>query len=128
MSYQAIEFKGTPTDWNTVPMDDADNDHVWTLTLDVNPGDGNDCLRRKQFHRSIRDTYNPILRNVLLEYRVSGALPNARYTDIYDIQFGSTHVNNGDCFHPSTAGHALLADSEWCRTHWGANNDAACSN
>jgi hypothetical protein len=39
MSYQAIEFKGTPTDWNTVPMDDADNDHVWTLTLDVNAGD-----------------------------------------------------------------------------------------
>jgi hypothetical protein len=36
-------------------------------------------------------------------------------------------VNGGDCFHPSTAGHALLAETEWCRTHWG-NGDLTCSN
>jgi hypothetical protein len=99
--------------------EDPDNDYA---------GDGSNCQRRKQFHRIIRDSYNPILRDVLAEYRTSGALPNARYTDIYDVRFDSTHVNDGDCFHPSTNGHALLADTEWCRTHWGANNDPACSN
>jgi hypothetical protein len=98
--------------------EDPDNDY---------PGDGTNCQRRKEFHRIIRDTYNPILRDVLEEYRASGALPNARYTDIYDVRFDSDHVNGGDCFHPSTTGHALLAEKEWCRTHWG-NNDPACAN
>ena len=37
----------------------------------------------------------------------------------FDIQFGEIHVNDGDCFHPSTAGHALLADEQWCRSPWG---------
>ena len=91
------------------------------------PGDGSNCLRRKQFHRLIRDTYNPILRDVLEEYRQSGGLPNARYIDIYDVKFGSTDVNDGDCFHPSRAGHALLADTEWCRTALGAG-DPQCAN
>jgi lysophospholipase L1-like esterase len=91
------------------------------------PGDGSDCLRRKQFHRIIRDTYNPILRDVLEEYRQSGALPNASYVDIYDVKFGSAQVNDGDCFHPSTAGHALLADTEWCRTALGTA-DPQCAN
>ena len=104
---------------SSTSREDPDNDYA---------GDGSDCLRRKQFHRIIRDDYNPVLRHVLEEYRASGALPNARYTDIYDVRFDSTHVNDGDCFHPSTTGHALLADTEWCRTHWGANNDPACSN
>jgi hypothetical protein len=93
----------------------------------VYPGDGGDCQRRKQLHAIIRDDYNPILRGVLDEYRQSGRLPNARYTDIYDVRFDSQHVNDGDCFHPSTTGHALLAQSEWCRTHWG-NGDPACTN
>jgi len=84
------------------------------------PGDGPNCVRRKQFHAAIRDTYNPILRRVVEEYRESGKLPNARYTDIFDVRFESRHVNNGDCFHPSVAGHALLAESEWSRTHWGS--------
>jgi lysophospholipase L1-like esterase len=91
------------------------------------PGDGSDCLRRKQFHRLIRDTYNPILRDVLEEYRQSGALPNARYIDIYDVKFGSADVNGGDCFHPSKTGHALLADTEWCRTALGGS-DPQCAN
>ena len=91
------------------------------------PGDGSNCLRRKQFYRIIRDTYNPILRDVIEEYRQSGALPNARYIDIYDVKFGSAQVNDGDCFHPSTAGHALLADTEWCRTALGAG-DPQCAN
>jgi lysophospholipase L1-like esterase len=90
------------------------------------PNDGPNCLRRKQFHRIIRDTYNPILRDVLEEYRQSGALPNARYIDIYDVKFGSAQINSGDCFHPSTAGHALLADTEWCRTALGAG-DPQCT-
>jgi len=93
----------------------------------VYPGDGGDCQRRKQLHAIIRDDYNPILRDVLDEYRQSGRLPNARYTDIYDVRFDSQHVNDGDCFHPSTTGHALLAQSEWCRTHW-SNGDPACTN
>jgi len=93
----------------------------------VYPGDGSNCQRRKQVHAIIRDTYNPILRDVLNEYRESGQLPNARYTDIYNVRFDSQHVNGGDCFHPSTTGHALLAQSEWCRTHW-RNGDPACTN
>ena len=93
----------------------------------VYPGDGVNCQRRKEFHRLTRDTYNPILRDVLTEYRESGNLPNARYTDIFDVRFESSHVNSGDCFHPSTDGHALLADKEWCKTHWG-NTDPGCAN
>jgi len=89
--------------------------------------DGPNCVRRKQFHALIRDVYNPILRNVVQEYRESGVLPNARHTDIFDVRFDSGHINTGDCFHPSRAGHALLADTEWCRTHWGLD-DAACGN
>lgn len=97
---------------------DPDNDY---------PGDGPDCQRRKQFHRLIRDTYNPILRDVLEEYRQSGELPNARYVDIYDVNFGSSDINGGDCFHPSKTGHARLADTEWCRTALGAG-DPQCAN
>jgi lysophospholipase L1-like esterase len=93
----------------------------------IYPGDGANCQRRKTFHARIRDIYNPILRDVLAEYRDSGLLPNARYSDIFDERFDSAHVNNGDCFHPSTAGHALLADIEWCEAHWGTG-DAACGN
>ena len=90
------------------------------------PGDGTNCLRRKMFHRTIRDTYNPILRNVLDEYRATGQLPNAEYADIYDVRFESVHVNSGDCFHPSEAGHALLAEKEWCRAPWGSA-EAQCA-
>jgi hypothetical protein len=61
---------------------------------------------------------------VLQQYIDSGNLPNARYTDVYDIPFDSTHVNNDDCFHPSLAGHALLADSSWCRSPLGSQDDA----
>jgi len=91
------------------------------------PGDRANCLRRKDFHRIVRDDYNTVLRDVLEEYRVSGALPNAGYSDVYDVVFGSGQVNNGDCFHPSLAGHTLLAEKEWCRTPWGVN-DAQCDN
>ena len=109
------------------PSDDCESS-VSRLDPDtVYPGDGDDCQRRKQLHAIIRDDYNPILRDVLDEYRQSGRLPNARYTDIYNIRFDSQHVNDGDCFHPSTTGHALLAQSEWCRTHWG-NADPVCTN
>ncbi len=107
------------------PADDCENDVARQDPDTVYPGDGANCQRRKALHASIRDTYNPILRDVLDEYRTSNRLPNARYTDIYDVRFDSVHVNGGDCFHPSTAGHALLAETEWCRTHWG-NGDAAC--
>jgi lysophospholipase L1-like esterase len=93
----------------------------------VYPGDGSNCQRRKEFHAQIRDTYNPILRDVLAEYRNNGDLPNARYTDVFNVRFQSSDVNGGDCFHPSTAGHALFATEGWCETHW-ANNDPACSN
>ena len=89
-------------------------------------GDGSNCVRRKQFHARIRDVYNPILRDVLAHYQSDGSLPNASFIDVFDVRFTSTHVNGGDCFHPSAAGHALLAEKEWCRTFWGAS-DPACS-
>ena len=65
--------------------------------------------------------------DVLEDYRLSGALPNADYLDIYDVQFDSMHVTDADCFHPSRAGHALLAETHWCRSQWGVN-DPQCAN
>lgn len=109
------------------PADDCESSTSREDPDNVYAGDGPNCRRRKAFHAIIRDTYNPILRDVVAGYRASGTLPNARFTDIYDIRFDSQHVNGGDCFHPSTAGHALLAEKEWCRTHWGANNDPTCT-
>jgi hypothetical protein len=64
---------------------------------------------------------------VVAEYRDTGVLPNIRYIDVFDVRFDSQHVNNGDCFHPSEAGHALLAQQEWTRTHWGFV-DPVCDN
>jgi lysophospholipase L1-like esterase len=121
--------------WPFVPCqnllaDPADDCESSTSRLDpdnIYPGDGSNCQRRKLFHALIRDTYNPVLHTVLEEYRLAGELPNASYTDLYDARFYSGDVNNGDCFHPSTDGHALLADTEWCRTRW-AHHDPSCSN
>lgn len=121
--------------WPFVPcenlLDNPADDCVSTASREdpdnVYSGDGANCQRRKEFHRLIRDTYNPIIRDVLAEYRNAGDLPNARYTDLFSVRFASEHVNGGDCFHPSAAGHALFANKEWCETHWG-NNDPACSN
>lgn len=109
----------SPTDdcASVASRDDPDNDYQ---------GDGSNCQRRKEFHRRIRDVYNPILRDVLQAYIDSGKLPNAYYIDIFDIQFSSSQVNNGDCFHPSTAGHELLADEEWCRSLW-SSGDPLCT-
>jgi len=107
------------------PINDcgSGNSHLDPDTIHAD--DGPECIRRKQFHAKIRDIYNPILRNVLKEYKDDGRLPNAYYVDIFDIQFGENHVNDGDCFHPSTAGHALLADEQWCRSPWG-RYDPSC--
>jgi len=109
------------------PVDDCNNSASRADPDTIYPGDGPNCQRRKELHRIIREEYNSTLQRVLQEYRDSGQLPNARYTDIYDIQFDSTHVNSGDCFHPSTAGHALLAEKQWCRTQWGVG-DPLCTN
>ncbi|MEJ8568062.1 SGNH/GDSL hydrolase family protein [Elongatibacter sediminis] len=92
----------------------------------VFPGDGANCQRRKAFHAEIRDTYNPILSGVLAEYQSNGQLANAEFVDIFDVRFGSAHVNGGDCFHPSEAGQALLGHEHWCRSSWG-QGDAACT-
>jgi len=81
-------------------------------------GDGENCIRRKQFHEKIRDIYNFKLRDVLQEYIDDGRLPNAYFVDIFDIQFGSDDINGGDCFHPSVDGHALLAEEHWWRSPW----------
>jgi len=127
--------------WSAVPcenlLDNPSNDCISAASRtdpdNDYPGDGPNCLRRKDFHRTIRDTYNPILQTVLDEYRLSGQLPNAGFIDIYDIQFKSEHVNgssgwfSGDCFHPSTAGHALIAEKEWCRSQW-RGSDPLCAN
>jgi lysophospholipase L1-like esterase len=91
----------------------------------INPGDGENCVRRKQFHAQIRDVYNPILRDELLVYKFNGRLPNAYYIDILDIEFFDNHVNDGDCFHPSIEGHELLAEEQWCRSPWGME-DPGC--
>jgi len=96
-----------------------DPDHVYA-------GDGPNCQRRKAFHARIRDDYNTVLSGVLDQYHANGLLLNAEYVDVFDVRFGSSHVNNGDCFHPSTAGHALLAEKEWCRSKWSAD-DPLCS-
>jgi len=88
----------------------------------IHPGDGDNCIRRKQFHAKIRDIYNPILRDVLMEYVFDGRLPNAYYVDILDIQFNDIHVNDSDCFHPSAEGHELLAQEQWCRSPWGLDD------
>lgn len=85
----------------------------------IHPDDGDNCVRRKQFHAVIRDDYNRIIRDVLMEYKASGQLPNAYYVDIFDIQFEDMDVNDGDCFHPSEEGHAFLAEEQWCRSPWG---------
>ncbi len=92
----------------------------------VYPGDGPNCQRRKEFHQKIRDIYNTILRDVLQEYVDSGKLPNAYFVDIFDIKFNASQVNDGDCFHPSVAGHKLLAEEEWCRSHW-SDDDPLCA-
>jgi hypothetical protein len=91
----------------------------------IHPDDGANCIRRKNFHGAIRDVYNQILRAVLEEYRDNTLLPNAYYIDIFDIQFDASHVNNGDCFHPSEEGHQTLANEHWCRSLWG-QNDPTC--
>lgn len=92
----------------------------------IHDDDGPNCARRKRFHAKIRDIYNPILRDVLQEYIDDGRLPNAYFVDIFDIQFREIHINDGDCFHPSVEGHALLAEEEWYRSPWGLD-DPSCS-
>lgn len=89
------------------------------------PSDTGTCERRKDFHALIRDTYNTILRDELLVYKFNGRLPNAYYVDILDIEFFDIHVNDSDCFHPSVEGHELLAEKQWCRSPWGAD-DPGC--
>jgi hypothetical protein len=89
-------------------------------------GDGPSCQRRKTLHALTRDVYNPILSDVLAEFQADGKLANAEYVDVFDVRFNDVHVNNGDCFHPSTAGHTLLSNEQWCRSSYGAN-DASCS-
>jgi len=88
----------------------------------IHPDDGTNCIRRKQFHAKIRDIYNPKLRDVLMEYKINGLLPNAYYVDIFDIQFEDIHINDGDCFHPSVEGHEVLAEEQWCRSLWGMDD------
>ena len=89
----------------------------------IHAGDGDNCIRRKNFHAEIRDTYNPLLQSVLQEYIDDSRLPNAKFINVFDVQFEGSHVNGGDCFHPSETGHALLSDEEWCRSQWGADDD-----
>ena len=120
--------------WPNVPcenlLDNAADDCASVASREdpdtVHAGDGPNCQRRKAFHARIRDEYNPILREVLAEYQDLGRLENAEYVDIIDVRFDSQHVNGGDCFHPSTEGHALMAEKQWCRSKWGSG-DPACS-
>lgn len=108
------------------PTDDCASSASRLDPDEIYPGDGSNCIRRKNFHARIRDEYNPILQSVLEEYRLSGALENAKYIDVFDVQFDGSHVNSGDCFHPSVAGHALLAEKQWCRAEKG-NEDPSCA-
>lgn len=115
--------------WNWVPCEnlldnpanDCANGESRLKPDTIYEGDGENCVRRKLFHQKIRDIYNPILRDVLQEYIADGRLPNAYFVDIFDVQFGAEHINDGDCFHPSVEGHMLLAQKEWSRSPWGIN-------
>ena len=100
------------------PGDDCVSDESRLDPNTVYEGDGENCTRRKTFHGKIRDIYNPILSDILQEYIDNGKLPNAYFVDIFDVILNDSHINDGDCFHPSEAGHALLSDEEWCRSHW----------
>lgn len=119
--------------WNFVPcanmLADPVNDCASSQsTIDpdnIYPGDGPHCIRRKQVHAIIKNRYNPILKNVVSEYVAQKKLPNAYYSDIFSIRFQAHHVNHGDCFHPSYAGHELLAQMQWNRTPW-ANSNVTC--
>jgi cysteine-rich repeat protein len=108
------------------PADDCESSDSRKDPDNISPGDGDDCVRRKQFHAEIRDVYNPILQDVLTEYRLNGALPNSEFVDVFDVRFKSSYVNDGDCFHPSEEGHSVLAEKNWCRSQWGAE-DELCS-
>lgn len=108
------------------PGDDCESVESREDPDNVYAGDGPNCQARKAFHARIRDEYNPILSSVLQEYQASGKLLNAEYVDILDVRFSSQHVNGGDCFHPSEAGHALLGHRQWCRSRW-SDGDPACS-
>jgi lysophospholipase L1-like esterase len=107
------------------PADDCSSEESRLDPDTIYKADGGNCLRRKEFHAKIRDIYNPILRNVLQEYIADGRLPNAYLVDIFDFQFKAEYINDGDCFHPSVEGHALLAEEEWSRSPWGVN-DPSC--
>jgi len=101
------------------PENDCGNGDSHLNPNNIHYDDGPNCVRRKHFHAKIRDIYNPILRDVLQEYKDDGRLPNAYFIDVFDIKFEKEDVNDGDCFHPSLKGHALLAEEEWSRTQWG---------
>ena len=92
----------------------------------IHADDGPNCQRRKQLHAMIRDTYNPILKNVLQEYIQDGRLPNAYYNNVFGIQFQAEHINTGDCFHPSVKGQAFLAQNQWDKSPW-ADPAPVCS-
>ncbi|MEJ2310736.1 MAG: SGNH/GDSL hydrolase family protein, partial [Gammaproteobacteria bacterium] len=108
------------------PADDCASDASRLDPDTIYTNDGPDCVRRKEFHARIRDDYNLIIQDVLSEYKRSGSLPNASYIDIFDVQFSDSHVNDGDCFHPSVAGHALMSEKQWCRSQWGSE-DPLCT-
>jgi hypothetical protein len=108
------------------PKNDCGTGNSHLDTDSIHPDDGPNCIRRKQFHAKIRDIYNPILKNVLLEYKNNGLLPNAYYVDAFNYKFEKKHVNDGDCFHPSVEGHKVIAEGEWCRSPWG-KNEPFCS-
>jgi lysophospholipase L1-like esterase len=107
------------------PADDCSSEESRLDPDTIYKADGGNCLRRKEFHGKIRDIYNPKLRDVLQEYIIDGRLRNAYFVDIFDFQFEAEHINDGDCFHPSVEGHALLAQEEWSRSPWGVN-DPSC--
>jgi len=88
----------------------------------IHDDDGSNCQRRKLFHAAIRDIYNPILENVLMEYKADGRLPHAYYVNIFDVRFDDKHVNSGDCFHPSFEGQDLLSKEHWERSPWGMDD------
>jgi len=115
---QSLLANATTDCVSSTSRNDPDNDY---------PNETQACTDRKLFHRAIRDNYNSSLSSVTDQYRDAGLLPNARYVDIFDVQFSSSDVSDADCFHPSVEGHAKLAQEAWCRTHWGINH-ALCPN
>ncbi len=100
------------------PVNDCGDGDSYLHPDTIQTDDGPNCIRRKKVHAMIKNTYNPILQRLVLEYAQNNRLPHAYFSDIFETRFLAEHINTGDCFHPSVAGQQLLARQQWKNTPW----------